>query len=65
MRAVNSLSLQCFDYRHGVANAEERWRVRTVLDTAWGESCTEDACRARSLSSLGTWFVSLLEMSDF
>ena len=58
MRAVNS-SLQCFDNRHGVANREERLRVRAVLDIAWVEACTEDSCRARCWSSLGTWFVLL------
>ena len=57
MRVVNSSSLQCFDNRHGVANGEESWRVRTVLDIAWVEACTEDSCRARCLSSLGTWLV--------
>ena len=65
MRVVNSLSLPCFDNRHGVANGKERSRVRTVLDTSWVETCTEDSCRARCSSSSGTWFVLLLDVSDF
>ena len=39
--------------------------MRTVLDIAWAEACTENSCRARCLSSLGTWFVLLLDVSDF
>ena len=64
MRAVNSLSLQCFDDRDGVAHGEKRSRARPVLETAWVEACTEDSCRARCLSLLGTWYVLLLDVSD-
>ena len=39
--------------------------MRTVLNTSWVEACTEDSCRARYLSSLGTWFVLHLDVSDF
>ena len=64
MRVVKLSSLQCFDNRRGVANSE-RTRVSTVLDTAWVEACTEDSCRARRLSSSGTWSVLLLDVYGF